>query len=271
MKEKIESMTMEEIKKALEVAVESYNGTKDAYERTKLEKECKDYVAKYNELAVLTDYAKILANTGENPIVAIAKAYKYDIIAVKFNVVEDVVDGKSVTVKVASVDETGKKTHNLIEFIEWAEKHNKKIAYATDWKAKMEDARTAINKDFQKVMESEDGYKTSKNVIKAAMQSLFDSMVFMPGESGKNAIYPTKDGVNIIVAIAADLKEAIDSGEVAFTLQFLGKQKWRSLIFKVLHLSVKGKKIAYLYGDPEEKPKVKKSKAKPETETEAKA
>lgn len=263
------SMTMPEVKAALEEAVNSYNKSTDAAERTKLEIEAKDLVAQYNAISLLTDYAKFMAD--DKPIVAIAKAYKCPTIGVKFAIADALVEGKAKKVKVASVEDSTK-THDLVNFLEWAEKHNKKIAAAADWKSKMEDARTAINGEFQKVMESDDGYKISKGVVKSNMQALFDSVVFVAGESGKNAIYPNKDGVNIIISIAADLKEAIEDGEVEFTLQFLGKSKWRSIIFKVLHLSVKGKKLNYTYGDPEETVNAEaQSEEAPEAEAEAEA
>lgn len=262
------SMTMPEVKAALEEAVNSYNKSTDAAERTKLEIEAKDLVAQYNAISLLTDYAKFMAD--DKPVVAIAKAYKCPTIGVKFAIADALVEGKAKKVKVASVEDSTK-THNLIDFLEWAEKHNKKVAASADWKSKMEEARTAINGEFQKKMESEDGYKISKTVIKNSLQSVFDSIVFIAGEtSGKNAIYPTKDGVNIIDALAAELKESIDNGEVEFTLQFLGKSKWRTLLFKVLHMSVKGKKLNYIYGDPEETVNAEaQSEEAPEAEAEA--
>lgn len=260
-KEIMESKTMPEIKADIVANVEAYNASNNATERVKLEVDCKTLVAAYNELALLTAYAELVK--AENPVVAIAKAYNYKTIGVKFAVSDTVVNGRSVTVKVASVEDSTK-THNLIDFLEWAEKHNKKVAAKPDWKGKLEDARNTINGEFEKVMESEEGYKISKTVVKTAMQTALDSIVFVAGESGKNAIYPNKDGVNIIIAIAAELKEAIENGEVEFTLQFLGKQRWRTVIFKILHLAVKGKTLKYVYGDPE------KAEAAPAAEAETK-
>ena len=264
-KELMESMTMPEIKAAIVEAVNNYNATNDAAERVKLEVEYKTMCDAYNELALLTSYAELIK--AEKPVVAIAQAYSYKVIGVKAKVVDDVVNGKNVTIKVASVDETGSRTHNLLSFMEWAEAHNRKIAAKADWKGKLEDARKAINGEFQKVMDSEEGYKISKTIIKNTMQAAFDSIVFVAGESGKNAIYPNKDGVNIVIAIAAELKEAVENGEVEFTLQFLGKKKWSSIVFKILHLAVKGKTLKYVYGDPESD----KPEEEPATEAEAEA
>lgn len=261
----MESMTMPEVKAALDELVNNYNKTTDISERVKLEVEAKELAAQYNAISLLTDYAKFMA--ADKPVVAIAKAYKYPTISFKLNVADAMIEGKVKKVKVASVEDSTK-THNLYDFLEWAAKHNKKITAGTDWKSKAEEARSAINGEWKKFMESDDGYKMSKSAVKSAVQSMFDALVLIPGKSGKNSVIANGDIANYLIALAAQNKIAIEDGKVQFNVQFMSANNWKSKAFDVLHMAVEGKSFNTVYGDPEE---VAVSEEAPAAEAEAEA
>lgn len=247
----IESMTMPEAKAALNAIVEQYNNTMDAAERVKMELEASELSKQYNTLSLLTAYATVMAD--QTPVVALAKAYNYPTISFKTKVADAVVDGKVKKVKVASIEDSCK-THNLYDFMEWAASHNRKVAHAGNWKSKAEEARTAINNEWKKFMESDDGYKMSKSAIKAAVQAMFDALVFIPCENNpdKNAVIAKSNVANYLIALAARNKVEIDDGKVNFKVEFMGASNWKSKAFDVLHMAIEGKTYDVVYGDPEE-------------------
>lgn len=245
----MESMTMPEVKAALEAAVKKYNETADVAERTRLEVEAKELATQYNALSLLTAYAAIMGE--DKPVVAIAKAYNYPTISFKLNVADALVDGKAKKVKVASIDDSTK-THNLYDFLDWTAKHGKNVTASGDWKTKAEAARSIINNEWKKFMESDDGYKMSKTAVKTAVQDMFDALVFIPGPSGKNSVIAKNDAANYLIALAAQAKTAILDGKVNFKVDFMSANNWKSKAFDVLHMAVEGKTFNITYGDPEE-------------------
>jgi hypothetical protein len=247
----MKSMNMTEAKAALEATVSSYNSTTDVSERTRLEIEGKDLATKYNALSLLTAYAGIMS--AEKPVVAIAKAYSYPTISFKLNVADALVEGKAKKVKVASIED-GTKTHNLYDFMDWAAKHNKKVAADGGWKTKAEAARCVINDEWKKYMESDDGYKMSKSAVKKAVQAMFDALVFIPCENNEklNAVIATGNIANYLIALAAKNKIAIEDGKVNFKVDFMSANNWKSKAFDVLHMAVENKTFEVVYGDPEE-------------------
>ena len=247
----VESMTMPEAKAALDAIVEKYNKSMDAAERVKMELEAAELAKQYNTLSLLTAYAAIMADS--SPVVALAKAYNYPVISFKTKLADSVVDGKVKKVKVASIEDSCK-THNLYDFMEWTASHNRKVAHEISWKSKAEAARTAINNEWKKFMESEDGYKMSKSAIKTAVQEMFDALAFIPCENNpdKNAIIAKNDVANYLIALAARSKVEINDGKANFKVEFMGSSNWKSKAFDVLHMAVEGKTFDVVYGDPEE-------------------
>ena len=247
----IESMTMPEAMAALNNLVEQYNNTMDAAERVKMELEAAELSKQHNTLSLLTAYATMVADS--SPVVALAKAYNYPVVSFKTKVADAIVDGKVKKVKIASI-ENGVKTHSLYDFMEWTASHNRKVAHAGDWKSKAEAARTAINNEWKKFMESAEGYQMSKTVIKNAVQSMFDALVFIPCENNpeKNAIIAKGDIANYLIALAARLKVEVDDGKINFKVDFMSNSNWRAKAFDVLHMAIEGKTFDVMYGDPEE-------------------
>lgn len=251
MKKNIETMTMPEIKVELNAIADKYNMTSNDTERLECVTEAKKCVDKYNELSMLTAYATFVADA--QPIVAIAKAYNYGIVAVATKPVSEVVNGKTIVRMKMSVKEDGVKTHNLVKFLEWAESHNKKLTAVPTWRSAMNTARNTINSEWEKYLTSEDGYKMSKNAVKKSLQAMFDAFVFIKCEnSDKNAIIANGKLADFVMVLAADLKKSIDNGDVKFTVEFLSNKKWQSHVFDILHMAVKGKSYDVVYGEPDE-------------------
>ena len=266
--------TMAELLNELNGKVNTYNKSTDNVEKIRIEVESKDIVEQYNELSKLALYANAL--TDEIPIAFVVKAHHYPTISAKFVASTDIDEtGKLVAVKVGAVN-TGNKNVDLFDFINWAEKSNKKVAANGNWKAILGTQRDFINKEFRKSIESDTNYTVSKNTANDVLQACFDALVFVPGKSGKNSIFPNKDCKNLIVACAAEYKETItDSNDVDPSMAFFKTKRWYSTIQSALFLILKNKTIVYTYGDPEESKvsAVKKSEVKAEdsTKTDAKS
>lgn len=251
MKKNIENMTMPEIINELNAIADKYNMTSDDAERLECVNTAKQCCDKYNELSMLTAYASFVADA--QPIVAIAKAYNYSTVSAPAKPVTDVINGKTVVMMKMSIKTDGVKTHNLVKFLEWAESHNKKLTAAPTWRTAMNTARNTINGEWEKYLTSDDGYKMSKTAIKKAVQALFDAFVFIKAEnSDKNAVVANGDIANFVLALAAKCEKSIDNGEVKFTLEFLGKKTWQTIVFDILHMAVNGKSYDVVYGEPEE-------------------
>ena len=266
MKKEMSAMTMAEIRTELDATVESYNARTNSADGVKLEVKARDLVADYNKAALVAAYSRLIKE--ENPVMSIVKEHFYATLSVKFSVVDDTTkDGKVIAVKVASIENTTK-YYDLFDFLDWAGKRNKKLTADPLYKGKVVDAQEKLNKRFSAMMQAEKTCTISKTLVNDALQSVFDSILFIAGEKGNNAIHPTKDGINIVIVTAADLKKNIEDGKVKFNLSFLSSRKWKSIIFDALHLAVTGKKVEYVYGDPAKKQDAKDD-VKTDTESES--
>ena len=262
-----DNLTMQEIRTLLDKKVEAWNLADDISEKINLEVEMADLTQRYNELSMLSVYAKCLAD--EQPSVAFIKAYYYPVISTKKTQCKDIEDGKSKSYYVYSVKETDNKGNRLVKnlelvkFLDWTADRNKLAAYAKDWKSKTNAARRVINGECEKQVNSKDGYKISKTKIKTALQAMFDSLVFIPSETGKNAVVASGTIAGLIVHLAADLKEEYNDGSPDFTPEFLRDKKWYKLVMQFLNIAVTGKTLKPVYGEPEDPAKAKaKAKAK---------
>lgn len=252
--------TMDTIRTELDNSVEKYNLATDTAERIKLAAEHKTLVEEYNKLSLLSTYAKCMA--AELPLVEFAKAYYYTAISVKDAAHEEVINGVSKTLMTRSVKDGDKKL-DVTKFIEWTEERNKSVAAAKDWKTKTNAARNAVITEWKKYLESKgDSHAVSNSAIKRAVQDMFDSLVFIKSETGKNAVIATGAIAKWLVSMANSRKDAKVDKNVVITGNILPMATWRTLLLDVLHIAVTGKKFAIVYGDPEGEAQDKKSEAK---------
>lgn len=264
-----EHLTMQEARALLNEKIDTWNASTDFAEQVALKVEIKNLIQKCNLLSMLGVYANCL--TDEQPLVAFAKAYQYDVISLKEAVCTEVdADGKPNAYNVLSIKEVDKdgnklrKTLDLVKFIEWSEDRNKCVAYNKDWRKAFFDGRNAINDECKEQMNSKDGYKISKNKVKNAMQNVFDALAFIESKTGKNAIVATGKLVAPIIHLAADLNVTIANCEPNFVVEFLKADKWNKLVFDFLNMAVRGKTYDVVYGDPEPKDDTEAKKDKPE-------
>lgn len=249
LKEAMKSMTMSEVLDALNAAVDSHNVATDSSSKVTAKDKIKKLSEQYNEMAKLTAYAEALK--AEIPVSAIVKKHHYSTRTVQYKPIIDIVEGKPVAKEVASV-KTGNKNVDLFDFIAWAEAKNKKVTAETNWKSVMNAQREIICKAFDKAVSHDSDYNVSKTMANDVLQAVFNAIIFVPGESGKNSVFPNKDCKNLIIACGAEYKETItDTDDVNAGLHFLKDKKWKSLVQSALFLVLQNKTLTISFGDPE--------------------
>lgn len=253
-----ENRTMSIVLKELNDSVDKYNLSTDAAERVQLAVEHKTLTQEYNELSLLHAYAGFMAD--ENPLVALAKAYYYDTVSVKDNVHNEVVDGVMKSSVTRSVND-GTKKLDVTKFIEWTEERNKSVAAEKDWRSKMTAARNSIETEWKKFFAAKgDSHAMSIGKTKKALQAMFDSLVFIKSETGKNAVIADGDIAKWVLGFANNRKDTKADGEIAITGNVLPKATWNTLCLDILHKAVTGKAYDIIFGEPEEDVAETKSK-----------
>ena len=200
-------------------------------------------------------YTDLLRNFCKGIIVVIIKikhepSSLCENISVKTVVSNTVVEGVAKSTEVSSVNEIDRKM-NLYAFIEWAKERNKVITAKTDYKSIANASRKDINDAWKTAMEDSSEIKISKKTAKKAIQNVFDSLIFIAGKSGKNAVVANGDIANYIIALAGDLKVTSNEHNPNFEIDFLKGKSWEGHIFNMLHMAVEGKTYEVVYGDPE--------------------
>lgn len=266
-KQTTENRTMSIVLAELNASVDKYNLATDAIERANLAAEHKVLVQEYNELSLLNAYATFMKD--ENPIVALANAYYYDTVSVKDNVHNEVGDDGVMTSSVTRSVNDGTKKLDITKFVDWTEERNKSVAAAKDWKSKMLAARNSIETEWKKFFDSKgDTHSMSVGKTKKALQAMFDALVFIPSESGKNAIIANGDIAKWVLGFANNRKDTKADGNVNIVGNVLPRSTWNTLALDVLHKAVTGKTYEIIFGEPEEEDAIeeeaktaKKSKA----------
>lgn len=262
----VENRTMSVVLEELNNSVDKYNLATDAVERVQLAVEHKNLVQEYNELSLLCTYAECMAD--ENPVVALAKMYYYDTVSVKDNVHNEVVDGVQKSTVTRSVNDGCKKL-DVAKFIEWTEERNKSVAADKTWKTKIGAARNSIEAEWKKFFAAKgDSNSMSIGKAKKALQAMFDAIVFIPSETGKNAVIANGDIAKWVLGFANNRKDTKIDGNISITGNVLPKATWNTLCLDALHKAVTGKTYEIIFGEPEEDAekavKAKKTDAKEE-------
>ena len=268
---KTENRTMATVLEELNNSVDKYNEATNAAERVNLAVEHKTLVQEYNELSLLNSYAEFMKE--DKPLVALAKAYYYKTVNVKDAVHNEVVDGVQRSSVTRSVKESDKKL-DIIKFIDWTEERNKSVAAAKDWKIKIAAARNSIENEWKKFFASnKDSHSMSIGKAKKALQAMFDALVFIPSETGKNAVIANGNIAKWVLGFANNRKDAKVDGEIVITGNVLPRATWNALQLDILHAAVAEKTFDIIYGEPEDEAsdKVKNGTKKTQAKTEEKA
>ena len=271
MKKEFEGMTLAEVKSKIVEMVNTYNKSTDPAERATIQVQSADFVKAYNELSKLNLYSKAMAAkipedkdhpdrkpTDEEKAACklsfLIKTHHYGKADIKFEQSVAFDENKrAVSSVTASCSFDGTTTADMFDFIEWAEKANKKVTASGNWKVLTAVERERLNDEFRKSNASETEHKISKRTANDVLQKCFDALIFVPGGSGKNAIFPNTDCKNLIVNCGAEYKEKIkDDNDVDCGMTFYARKRWQNNIQRALYLILKNKKITYSYGDPED-------------------
>lgn len=250
MENTMKSRTLEVIAAELNASVDKYNATSNAEERVALAIVHLNLVREYNEISLLNAYATFMA--AENPLIALAEKYYYGVISVKDAAHTEIVDGTPKSSVTRSV-KYGSKKLDVVKFIEWTEECNKSVAAATNWKTMVLAARNSIADEWKKFFAAKkDTHAMSIGKTKKALQAMFDALVFVPSETGKNAIIANGDIAKWVLAFANERKDTNADGNVNITGYVLKKTSWNTLLLDMLHKAVTGKDFEIVYGEPEE-------------------
>ena len=241
MAKKTEERTMDVVLAEIKDNIDKYNLEKDAAKRNTLEVGIKNLVTEYNEMSLLDAYATFKADS--DPMVALAKAYTYNVIGAKATPHQEMVNGvkKSIVTMVLNEDKT--KLLNAAKFIDWMAERNVAVTARADWRKRVNDAHKVLIDQWKSFIE--DGTDFKVGVLKAALQDMVDAFIMLEGENGKNAYVVTSKVARSIIAFCTSRKDGL-KGTIA------AKNTWERIQMDVLHAVVTRKEFEIAYGEAED-------------------
>lgn len=246
---KVEERTMQVVMSEIKDNIDKYNLEKDAAKRNALEVTVKNLVTEYNEMSLLDAYATFKAE--EDPMVALAKAYTYNVISAKATPHQEMVNGVKKSVVTMVLDKDRTKLLNAAKFIEWMAERNVNVTARADWRKRVNDAHGELIAQWKAFIE--DGTDFKVGALKAALQNMVDAFIMLEGENGKNAFTVTSKATRSVIAFCTSRKDGL-KGNVAT------KSTWEKIQMDILHAVVTRKEFDISYGELE---------AEAETEEEA--
>ena len=238
---KAEERTMQVVMSELKDKIDRYNLESNAAKRNTLEVECKNLVAEYNEMSLLDAYATFKAEA--DPMVALAKAYTYDIIGAKPTSHQEMVDGVKKSIVTMVLDENRTKLLNAAKFIEWMAERNVPVTARTDWKKRVNDAHKELISQWKSFIE--DGTDFKVGALKTTLQDMINAFIMLEGENGKNAYIVTSKLTRSIIAFCTSRKDGL-KGTIA------AKNTWERIQMDVLHAVVTRKEFEITYDEAED-------------------
>lgn len=125
----------------------------------------------------------------------------------------------------------------------------------------MEAARAVVENEWKKFFAAKgDTHAVSIGKTKKALQDMFDSLVFIKTETGKNAVIANGDIAKWVIGFANSRKDSKADGKITITGNVLPKATWATLQMDILHKAVTGKTFDIIFGDPEEDAKPEDNK-----------
>lgn len=242
--------------RTLGVILDELNKKVDAYnelevtdpKRVELTDDTKKLVEEYNEVSLLTTYAKCLE--AELPLKALVETFSYNTVNTKDAPHKEVQNGVKRTVYTRSVTEKPRML-DITKFLDWAAESNKQIAHSKDWKSKMLDAKLAIKTEWKKYLKSKgDSTSVSNRKMREAIQNMFNALLFIPKENGNNALVAYGDIVKFAFAFANKLDPRVD--EDAPDGSILPDSNWRVIQMKIMKSAVAGKELIINHNDDED-------------------
>lgn len=260
MAKNIEARTMSVVLEEIKLKVDALNAAKFE-EKPEIEVALKNLENEYNELSLLNSWGEFVA--AENPMVAFAKAYSYPVISHKTVPHRETVNGAKVVTYTTVLDTTKTRLLSVAEFVEWNEERGAQLTHETNWRGALNDARESVIAQWQAFFKAKgDTRQVSIGKMKKALQAMVDALVFIPGESGKNAVVVKSDIAKAVFAFSNSRKDGLQGS-------IMPSGTWKKLQMDVLHAAVEGKEFTITYGDPddaeaEEAPAEEKAEAEAE-------
>lgn len=244
MKENTAARTMEVVLAEIKENISSFNLSTDPVEKNKLELALKTLENEYNELSLLNTWTGFIAE--ENPMVAFAKAYDYEIVSHKDVDHRETKDGVKTIVRTRVLDETKTRMLSVQEFVEWTEERNASVAHDKYWRKAVNDARDSVIEQWKGFMAAKgDTRQVSIGKMKKALQAMVDALVYIEGTKGGNAVIVKADVAKAVFALCNQRKDGLKGSVMSSSV-------WKKLQVDVLHAAVAGKEFTINYGDEEQ-------------------
>ena len=262
MAKKNEVRTMSVILDELNKIVDAYNALPVIDpQRAELTVTTKKLVEEYNELSLLTVFAKCM----EAELPLNVETFVYNTVNTKDAPHKEVQpDGSKKEVLTRSVTEKDKML-DLAKFIDWAAERNRMIANSKDWKMKVLTAKKAIKAEWKKYLASKgDSHSVSNRKMKTALQEMFDALIFIPTAKGENSVIADGDIAKFAFGFANKLNPSTDD-EVADG-DLLPESNWKIIQMKALRKAVIGKKLVVNFNDDEDEEATETAETKSKTE-----
>ena len=236
--------TMEVVLTEIKNNISAFNLSTDPVEKNQLELALKTLEAEYNELSLLNTWAGFMK--ADNPMVAFANAYEYEIVGHKDVDHRETKNGVKTVVRTRVLDETKTRMLSVQEFVEWTEERNASVAHAKNWRKAVNDARDSVIDQWKGFMAAKgDSRAVSIGKMKKALQAMVDALVYVEGEKGGNAIIVKGDVAKAVFALCNQRKDGLKGSVMSASV-------WKKLQVDVLHAAVAGKEYTINYGDEEE-------------------
>lgn len=256
-------------KRTLNVILDELNKVVDAYneldvsdpKRADLAKQSNELTKEYNELSLLTVYSTCAAT--ELPVKALVETFNYDTVSTKDASHREVDEEGCARLKFTrSINQT-KKALVLVKFLEWAAEANKKVTATQDWKVKMLDVKAVVREEWKKFHKSDkDSTSISVKKMKAAVQDMFDSLIFIPTEKGENSVVAKGGIVRSMFQFSSMADTSAEKNTTIGTV--LPDRIWNIILMKSLLAAVEGKQLTVNFEEEvtddtkaEENPEVK--------------
>lgn len=237
--------TIETIVSDIKENVSRYNLSTNAADKAQLDVTLKALESEYNELSLLNAWTGFVA--AENPMVAFAKAYTYEVIGHKDADQPTVKNGVKLTVRTRIVEEGKTRMLNVADFVQWTEGRGASVAHSKYWVKAIADARDAVIEQWRGFMTSKgDTRVVSIGKMKKALQGMVDALVFVEGSKGGNALVVKSDVAKAVFALCNQRRDGLKGSIMSASV-------WKKLQMDVLHAVVDGKEFIISYGDEDDK------------------
>lgn len=262
MAKKNEVRTLSVILNEINEKVEEYNNLPETdTKRAELTVTTKNLVTEYNELSLLTVYAKCMK--AELPLKAFVETYSYNTVNTADKPHKETQeDGSKKDVYTRSVTEK-ERMMDLAKFIDWAAEANHQVANSKDWRKKVLAAKQVIKTEWKKYLASKgESHSVSTRKMKAALQDMFNALIFIPTAKGDNSVVATGSIAKIAFAGANKLNPAVDVD--ASDVDILPESNWKVIQMKALRSAVTGKELIADFNEAEDEADEKQANTEPE-------